>query len=268
MSARSLKAQGFTLVEILIVVVILGILAAIVIPQFTSASEAAKASSIQTQLQTIRSQIELYQIQHNGDFPGLTAATDGTAWDALTETTDLDNTIQTDGTGEFGPYLQKAPVNGFTGESDVVLTSTTNGAVGAASGDIGWLYNTATGTIKASIETAKAIEVGLLETGETEAAAALAEQAATQAPIERDAVLGSGVALIASLVLDRAGFGERAAVLARNAERAAPGFAPAVLRHHPAARGARCVKNPSAGNQPEEGGGAWLGDAPGGAPRL
>ncbi|MEM9111640.1 MAG: prepilin-type N-terminal cleavage/methylation domain-containing protein, partial [Planctomycetota bacterium] len=48
--------KGFTLVEILIVVVILGILAAIVIPQFTNASEAAKASSVLSQLQTLRSQ--------------------------------------------------------------------------------------------------------------------------------------------------------------------------------------------------------------------
>ncbi|MHC4765507.1 MAG: type IV pilin protein, partial [Planctomycetota bacterium] len=52
--------QGFTLIEILIVVVILGILAAIVIPQFTDASQEAAASNLRSQLQTIRSQIELY----------------------------------------------------------------------------------------------------------------------------------------------------------------------------------------------------------------
>ncbi|MHC4171078.1 MAG: type II secretion system protein [Planctomycetota bacterium] len=66
MKARS----GFTLVEILIVVVILGILAAIVIPQFTEASTEAKTSSLMTDLQTMRSQIELYKIQHNDDLPG------------------------------------------------------------------------------------------------------------------------------------------------------------------------------------------------------
>ncbi len=42
--------RAFTLVEILIVVVILGILAAIVIPQFTSASEEAAANSTHSQL--------------------------------------------------------------------------------------------------------------------------------------------------------------------------------------------------------------------------
>jgi general secretion pathway protein G len=65
--------RGFTLVEILIVVVILGILAAIVIPQFTEASTEAKLSSLCSDLQTIRSQIELYKVQHNDAMPGTAA---------------------------------------------------------------------------------------------------------------------------------------------------------------------------------------------------
>ena len=75
MSARTRSASGFTLVEILIVVVILGILAAIVIPQFTNASDSAKGSSLTSQLQTIRSQLELAQTQHGwGPIPDLSAA--------------------------------------------------------------------------------------------------------------------------------------------------------------------------------------------------
>ena len=66
--------KGFTLVEILIVVVILGILAAIVIPQFTNASVEAKTARIRTDLQTMRSQIELYKIQNNGTVPADLAA--------------------------------------------------------------------------------------------------------------------------------------------------------------------------------------------------
>ncbi|MEE9370683.1 MAG: prepilin-type N-terminal cleavage/methylation domain-containing protein, partial [Sedimentisphaerales bacterium] len=61
-----MKAEsGFTLVEILIVVVILGILAAIVIPQFTDASTQAKESALASDIQMMRSQLELYKIQHN-----------------------------------------------------------------------------------------------------------------------------------------------------------------------------------------------------------
>ena len=54
MSAQRRNSKGFTLVEILIVVIILGILAAIVIPQFTNASSDARKNSLTSQLQTVR----------------------------------------------------------------------------------------------------------------------------------------------------------------------------------------------------------------------
>ena len=115
MKARNAE-KGFTLVEILIVVVILGILAAIVIPQFTSASESARASSLASQLQTVRSQLELYQVQHNGNNPTLT-----TNWDQFTGQTNQAGS--TSGTG-FGPYMQQAPRNPFTGGTTVATTAT------------------------------------------------------------------------------------------------------------------------------------------------
>lgn len=61
--------KAFTLIEILIVVIILGILAAIVVPQFTSATEEAQISNMQSTLQTIRNQTELYRVRNNGQFP-------------------------------------------------------------------------------------------------------------------------------------------------------------------------------------------------------
>ena len=60
--------RGFTLIEILIVVVILGILAAIVIPQFTSAADDAHCSAAQSHLQTLRSQTQMYHFD-NSEYP-------------------------------------------------------------------------------------------------------------------------------------------------------------------------------------------------------
>jgi prepilin-type N-terminal cleavage/methylation domain-containing protein len=57
--------RAFTLIEILIVVVILGILAAIVVPQFTSASEEAEISAAKSTLSTVRSQLELFKFKEN-----------------------------------------------------------------------------------------------------------------------------------------------------------------------------------------------------------
>ena len=73
-------ARGFTLIEILIVVVILGILAAVIIPQFTNAADDASVSSARTQLQTMRSQIELYRSQQ-GSYPA--ASGTGVDWSPL-----------------------------------------------------------------------------------------------------------------------------------------------------------------------------------------
>jgi general secretion pathway protein G len=141
-----MKAKhGFTLVEILIVVVILGILAAIVIPQFTEASTEAKNSSLASTLQTMRSQIELYKIQHNDALP--IATSHATFETCMTKYTNIDGTLATTQApgqaGVFGPYMQKIPVNPFT---------TGNGVNGAATdGSVqGWTFNTTTGKFAAS----------------------------------------------------------------------------------------------------------------------
>src|SRR5271156_516812 len=95
--------RGFTLVEILIVVIILGILAAIVIPQFTNASNDARNNSTASTLQTIRSQIELFKIQH-ADTPPASA---GCLWAVLGGRTSPADTTGTDAaaTATFGPYV-------------------------------------------------------------------------------------------------------------------------------------------------------------------
>src|SRR5213079_1722700 len=105
MLARTRKT-GFTLVEILIVVIILGILAAIVIPQFTNASSDARTSSVQSTLQTMRGQIELFKIQHGDIPPGSAALTV-----VLTGKTNAADTTTVVATGTLGPYVQSFPVN-------------------------------------------------------------------------------------------------------------------------------------------------------------
>ena len=122
--------KGFTLVEILIVVIILGILAAIVIPQFTSASEDARKNSTSSLLQTIRSQIELYKLQHGDKWPTTTGTAAAASWDwtGLTSTT-------TYGGQTFGPYMQQVPKNPFNNRSAVeAAPSATAGFVFDATG--------------------------------------------------------------------------------------------------------------------------------------
>ena len=135
--------KGFTLVEILIVVVILGILAAIVIPQFTSASESAKAGSLSSQVQTIRSQLELYQVQHGGTYPTLAQM-----WGNMTGYTNEAGATNASKSAEykFGPYLQQAPANPFSPDA------TSKISVGAAAArNTAWAYDATTGAIRANV---------------------------------------------------------------------------------------------------------------------
>jgi len=133
------KNSGFTLVEILIVVVILGILAAIVIPQFTEASTEAKTSSLCTDLQTMRSQIELYKIQHNDALPGA----GGVSFQlALTAQTDIAGDAGTD----YGPYIQKVPTNQFNDLDTIEIEA---GVAGLGGGNAGWHFDSLTGAFHA-----------------------------------------------------------------------------------------------------------------------
>jgi general secretion pathway protein G len=128
-----MKRSAFTLVEILIVVIILGILAAIVIPQFTQASNDARTNALASDLQTVRSQLQLYKVQHLDNFPGTDMASIMTVRSNQAGATGADAN-----TYPLGPYLQKFPTNAFAGNNVVKI-----GSPGA--GTEGWSYNTGTG---------------------------------------------------------------------------------------------------------------------------
>ena len=138
--------KGFTLVEILIVVIILGILAAIVIPQFTNASSDARNSNMVSQLQTLRSTIELYKLEHADGYP----TTDGLAtsawdWTKLTGKTNPDFAGSTTGTPTKGPYLQSPLTNPLVAAGGTTVTNVNaDPAVGTAEAG-GWVFSSASG---------------------------------------------------------------------------------------------------------------------------
>src|SRR5437764_9774270 len=139
-SIRPARRGGFTLVEILIVVIILGILAAIVIPQFTNASTEARKNSLLSQIQTLRSQIQLFKLQHNDVLPDLVT----NQWAQLMSKTNLTGAVDATAAGIYGPYLESTPKNPLNN----------NGTVAAAAGaNIGWVYIVGTGAITATNQT-------------------------------------------------------------------------------------------------------------------
>ena len=130
-----MRKKAFTLVELLIVVIILGILAAVVIPQFSDASTEARDSSLATNLATIRGQIELYRLQHNGNYPSFTNFVE-----QMTQKTNPDGT--TSGTPTLGPYLQRIPNNPFTNTNNIVNS-------GTEASTTAWHYDDTSGVFRA-----------------------------------------------------------------------------------------------------------------------
>ena len=134
------RRSAFTLVEVLIVVVIMAILAAAIIPQFTDSTKDAKNSTVKFNLSTLRSQIQLYRTQHNGTPPD-------SALTKLTKQTDATGAEGTTSAFPFGPYLRAIPVNPINNLNDVKVITTDAPAASDADGSKGWIYNATTGNI-------------------------------------------------------------------------------------------------------------------------
>ena len=150
-----MKNKAFTLVELLIVVAILGIMAAIVIPSFQGNVAQAKESASKTNLGTMRTQIELYKIYHNSFPPGyVDGAGDSvaTAVLQLIETTNVagETSYSTVPTVQYpyGPYLKKIPENPYNKLSSIAyVAAATEFSVAVDGTSSGWLYKKETGEI-------------------------------------------------------------------------------------------------------------------------
>ncbi|MBN1359928.1 MAG: prepilin-type N-terminal cleavage/methylation domain-containing protein [Sedimentisphaerales bacterium] len=150
------KARAFTLVEILIVVVLLGVLAAIVIPVMASSGNAAKGSALATDLSLLRRFMVVYKSHHLEVPPGYpdgdkTAAPTNDAFEAqATLASNASGATAAVGTVGFkyGPYLSRIPSNPFNGLDTVQMLA--NGAAfpAAADGSHGWICKPETGEIR------------------------------------------------------------------------------------------------------------------------
>lgn len=135
------------------VVTILGILAALVLPTFSDHATSARESAAKTNLMTIRSQIELYKLQHNGIPPGYI---DGVGAPVATVELQLVGTSMVGGAASpttvpltpflYGPYLKKIPKNPFNNLSTIAYVAQATAFSAAANGtSSGWLYKKETG---------------------------------------------------------------------------------------------------------------------------
>lgn len=158
--------SAFALIEMLVVVIILGVLALIIMPQITVSTEDANLNTLTTNIGIIRNVIDLYHLEHKGAYPGQKKV-DGSGKDIgkkgeaasafvdqltmFTSTEGETNNVK-DFTYIYGPYLKSGmPMNPFNNRDDVVCnTSETDITVKASDGKSGWRFYTKTGVFIAN----------------------------------------------------------------------------------------------------------------------
>ncbi len=151
------RQKAFTLVEILIVVLILGILAAIVLPKFSNASATARASMLADDLRILRTQTTVFQAQHRGVAAGYPNGNSGAAPTevafVLHMTKATNNSFQTAEPGtpgfDYGPYLREIPENPVNGKNSIQVIANSDNFPAAGDDSHGWIYKPATLLFKA-----------------------------------------------------------------------------------------------------------------------
>ncbi len=129
MHCLSTGKKGFTFVEIIIAVIILAALAALVVPQLGRASAEPDLAALAATLQTVRTQLQYYKLQHDDTFPSLAQ------WEKqMLRKTKPNGSCSA--RGSCGPYLLQVPANPLDGSRNISPLQDGSG---------GWMYDEKTG---------------------------------------------------------------------------------------------------------------------------
>ncbi|MEJ5259786.1 MAG: type II secretion system protein [Anaerohalosphaeraceae bacterium] len=135
------KHSAFTLVELMIVVAVIGILAALVFPEVQGYSQRAKEAAAKDNLRIFREAIERYALDHNGIPPGY--PDDDTSKTPTYPTLYSQLIIK-------NKYLKRLPKNPFNNYTNILVFSNDNPIDPNAQypPTVGWLYHPYTKTLK------------------------------------------------------------------------------------------------------------------------
>lgn len=137
------RKKAFSLVELVIVLVIMGVIAAIAIPRMTKGAQGADVTGTKSDLAVLRGAIELYAAEHDA-YPTLAQLPN-----ALLKRTDKNGTINA--AGNHGPYLSRVPalkVGAKKGQTAFVAPTANPPIAEVAAA--AWLYDATSGEMWAN----------------------------------------------------------------------------------------------------------------------
>ena len=140
-SAGRRCAAGFSLIELVIVVVIIGIVAAIAIPRIGGAATSAGDSALAGDLAVLRKALDLYTTEHGGIPPTI-----ANIYANLTLYSNADGSssvVSPDAAHTYGPYLRAIPALSVGKHVGSTGIGTSEGPT------IGWIYDPVAATIRA-----------------------------------------------------------------------------------------------------------------------
>ena len=143
--------RALTLVEILIVLIILGILAAIVIPQFTDAAKQARISALIVNLNDVREALNKYKSQHGGVYPSRLELLTVCTYTTGEQPSDKKEHVPEWAHYLLGPYLDRIPLNPISNSNAVRTVTSDTKFSPPEDTDGGWWYNGTTGEFRADL---------------------------------------------------------------------------------------------------------------------
>jgi prepilin-type N-terminal cleavage/methylation domain-containing protein len=138
--SRATTGRAFSLVELLVVILIIGIISAIAIPRMSRGAAGAQDSALLSNLAMLRSAIDLYQYDHNGTPPAV-----ATIVSQLTLYSDENGNTSASRTAVYcyGPYIRAIPSLPVGSKKGLTKIAS------ATAADVAWVYNVANATIQA-----------------------------------------------------------------------------------------------------------------------